>query len=221
MMNSFFEPCHAPRAPAFWDNEWWCCCPRCLKARTWLSTNLRHLKTCSNVEKQNDLLPTLPTGTPNVDGRMARTGDSQQRGTRTAGRTWNPAEGVLETIIAQDACEQKMEREQSLASLVAAEEVEEIAASNGYPGRTRESVSANAGRAEKEEKSLTQLERAIEAVQKLELTEAELVLGESQNQPPLGEADGSISERRWYQLRVFIESARKAAFYRELFVSGK
>lgn len=37
----------------------------------------------------------------------------------------------------------------------------------------------------------------------------ETILGEAQNGPPDGEADGSFTERRWTALRVMVDAARK------------
>lgn len=37
----------------------------------------------------------------------------------------------------------------------------------------------------------------------------ETVLGEAQNGPPDGEADGSLTERRWTALRDVVQAARK------------
>jgi hypothetical protein len=41
-----------------------------------------------------------------------------------------------------------------------------------------------------------------------QIDQLDAVLGEAQNQPPLGTADGSISARRWTRLRALMVAAR-------------
>lgn len=63
--------------------------------------------------------------------------------------------------------------------------------------------------------AMSQRKRAEQILEKLrlptddELRALDLALGDAQNQPPLGEADGSINEQAWYALRDAIEALQK------------
>ena len=55
---------------------------------------------------------------------------------------------------------------------------------------------------------MTQKQRLIDAMCADNIEEVELILGEAQNRPPLGEADGSISEPLWTAFRDWLQARR-------------
>jgi hypothetical protein len=57
--------------------------------------------------------------------------------------------------------------------------------------------------------AVTQLQRALKAWDENDLDALQDVIAQAQNQPPLGEADGSICESTWYVLRDAHRIARE------------
>ena len=53
-----------------------------------------------------------------------------------------------------------------------------------------------------------QKERALQALDCYDINDLEQVIGEAQNRPPQGDADGSISEELWRALRDFVQAWR-------------
>lgn len=53
---------------------------------------------------------------------------------------------------------------------------------------------------------MSQAQRAIEAIAREDLTQLRHVVDESQNLPPLGLNDGSITETSWLALRDFVSA---------------